>query len=238
VAASPIHVQVHPGERGRRRGVVLNAGCCCCCCCCCLHTIGGVLGAMLGSAPAPGGSLPQHWVPPSPGSDVLEEFDPSRRPSAGSADSIDRIGPPTSEEIVQALTTPSSPPPEDEYPLPNYRPPIGPAPPMKGLSGVALYWIVLVILTPIASVALAFAESKPRDGEEILAWFLGVLFLGLPAVQLAASVVASILILFWPPEERPRRLQQIGRITLWSVCGTGIGLGVMALFCIPCMLSK
>jgi hypothetical protein len=39
---------VHPPERRRRRSVIVASGCCCSCCCsCCLHSIGGVVGAMM-----------------------------------------------------------------------------------------------------------------------------------------------------------------------------------------------
>src|SRR4051794_15551797 len=42
----------HAPER-RRRGVVpaQAGGCCCCCCCCCLHTVGGLVGALIASKP-------------------------------------------------------------------------------------------------------------------------------------------------------------------------------------------
>jgi hypothetical protein len=38
----------HAPERGRGAPEILPAGCCCCCCC--LHTIGGITGAVIGSA--------------------------------------------------------------------------------------------------------------------------------------------------------------------------------------------
>jgi hypothetical protein len=44
-----VTVTAHPPERARRGGsVVLPCGCCCCCCCC-LHTIGGLVGGVVGS---------------------------------------------------------------------------------------------------------------------------------------------------------------------------------------------
>lgn len=45
-------LRAHPPER-RRRGVTLAAHGCCCCCCCCLHTLGGLIGAAVGSTKAP-----------------------------------------------------------------------------------------------------------------------------------------------------------------------------------------
>src|SRR6516162_9243133 len=46
----PIVLTAHPPERRRRRSMVTHCGCCCCCCCC-LHTVGGLIGAAIGSAP-------------------------------------------------------------------------------------------------------------------------------------------------------------------------------------------
>lgn len=38
----------HPPERRRRSTTLLSAGCCCCCCCC-VHTLGGIVGAVVGA---------------------------------------------------------------------------------------------------------------------------------------------------------------------------------------------
>lgn len=45
-----IGVRRHPPERGRRAPVVVLGCGCTCCCCCCLHTLGGVIGAAIGSS--------------------------------------------------------------------------------------------------------------------------------------------------------------------------------------------
>jgi len=44
-----VAVIVHPPERRRRRSPVIAAQACCCCCCCCLHTLGGLIGGLVGS---------------------------------------------------------------------------------------------------------------------------------------------------------------------------------------------
>lgn len=44
----------HPPERGARAQQSVVVYSCCCCCCCCLHTVGSVIGAVLG-----GGFRPQ-----------------------------------------------------------------------------------------------------------------------------------------------------------------------------------
>jgi hypothetical protein len=51
-AGDSITVIAHPPERRRRQSVV--APCCCCTCCCCLHSVGGLVGAGIGTATAPG----------------------------------------------------------------------------------------------------------------------------------------------------------------------------------------
>lgn len=55
--AASIRLTAHPPERRRRSSVIAAQACCCCCCCCCLHTIGGLIGALVGSlvriAPTP-----------------------------------------------------------------------------------------------------------------------------------------------------------------------------------------
>ena len=49
----PETVEFRPLTPERRRGTTTLAqagcgcGCCCCCCCCCLHSVGGVVGALL-----------------------------------------------------------------------------------------------------------------------------------------------------------------------------------------------
>jgi hypothetical protein len=45
-----VRLTAHPPERRRRGSIVLlQAGCCCCCCCCCLHSVGGLVGGIIGS---------------------------------------------------------------------------------------------------------------------------------------------------------------------------------------------
>jgi hypothetical protein len=48
-AAGPVRVTAHPPERARRGAPVTLPCGCCCCCCCCLHTIGGLIGGVVGS---------------------------------------------------------------------------------------------------------------------------------------------------------------------------------------------
>jgi hypothetical protein len=49
-----VEFRKHPPER--RRGIGTQGDCCCgcCCCCCCLHSLGGLVGAAVGSRPKGG----------------------------------------------------------------------------------------------------------------------------------------------------------------------------------------
>jgi hypothetical protein len=74
---APVEVTVHPPERRRRHSSVIAAqACCCCCCCCCLHTIGGLIGGLVGSL------LHVRPSPPVPSQDEDSPF-PFRRDEPG-----------------------------------------------------------------------------------------------------------------------------------------------------------
>ncbi len=235
MAESPIHVQAHPAERGRRRGVVLNAGCCCCCC---LHTAGSLLGALGGSIPKLN-ARPASWVPPTPREDVLSGFHPGERPAPRSdidEQFIEHLGPPgsleRSQHIAEALTRPGEPPADDgPAVLPRDFPDAGEGRSLRGLSGTVLYWLVLLALTPLLCVGLAYYNRRLGGEPDYTAGFLIGIFGFLPGVQLGASLVAAILVLFWPPRERDHRYTQILRITGWSLVGTLGGVFVMGLCC-------
>jgi hypothetical protein len=74
-----VELRRHPGERRPRREVILAqgfGGCCCCCCCCCLHSVGGLIGGIVGthsrldkaSEPA---EAPVETAPSHPGDSVM-----------------------------------------------------------------------------------------------------------------------------------------------------------------------
>jgi hypothetical protein len=48
-ASSAVRLTAHPPERHRRAGPVILPCACCCCCCCCLHSVGSVIGGLVGS---------------------------------------------------------------------------------------------------------------------------------------------------------------------------------------------
>jgi hypothetical protein len=77
----PIGLILHPDERraGSSSRGVYAAGCCCCsCCCCCVHTIGGLVGAAIGSRPPK----------PRPVPTDVEAGAPMREPAPQSAASV------------------------------------------------------------------------------------------------------------------------------------------------------
>ena len=97
------------------------------------------------------------------------------------------------------------------------------------LSGTGLYWLIVLLLTPIACALAAL-----RAGD-LLSAVLMILCLMFPAVQLLASVLAASLVFMWPPYDRMERWRVIGWITIWTVLGTALGFVVMGvmyvLFC-------
>ena len=105
--------------------------------------------------------------------------------------------------------------------------------PRRGLSGVGLYWLVFLALLPIAILTFAAYGGQSLNGSNLTETAIVVLFLGLPVVQLAASIVAAFLSIVLPGDVFEVRLQQIGKITLSSLIGTLLGLGLMALVCLP-----
>lgn len=62
-------VEKHAPERRRVKVVTTHCGCCCCCCCC-LHTIGGLVGAAVGSVPVATTRVETMMVP--------DEYDPGQ----------------------------------------------------------------------------------------------------------------------------------------------------------------
>jgi len=227
MAHAPIQLQVHPPERRQRHGgVQLNSGCCCCCCC--LHTAGGLVGALIGSVTGPT-STPPHWIPPPPPDDVLAEFRP--RPVDQLAPPLPPLAPaPRDEHVAEKPGAPLPERPADTLAEPTWA--IEQAPPRRAMSGTGVYWLTLLVLTPLACVLVGAYNGRPSQPFDWAAGFLGTIFFGLPFVQLAASAVAAVIVLIRSPAAVERaHLWQIGRITLWTILGTLVGTGALALMC-------
>jgi len=93
----------------------------------------------------------------------------------------------------------------------------------RGLTGVGLYWLTVLMLMPIACAWVA-SEAGFSLGGVVLT--LAILF---PAVQLVASLIAALLVLFWRPEHRGTRWRTIGRISWYSFVGMFLGILLMCL---------
>jgi hypothetical protein len=82
IPAVEVTLTAHPPERPRNpTSVTLPCGCCCCCCCC-LHTIGGLIGGIVGSVtPIPREPRPVDPDFPFPFRRDEEEEDPMPVPA-------------------------------------------------------------------------------------------------------------------------------------------------------------
>lgn len=194
-----VRLTAHPPERHRRGSSVILASGGCCCCCCCLHSLGSLLGGIIGSV--------KHLGPP-PEPPRLDFPTPLRAN-------------PTETRIT---TTPfdtriTAKPADPELP-PSFRrdnlEQEGPT-----MSVTALYWLLVIVLLFLSPFLIGSSPNTMTD------WLLLVLFF-LPGFQLGASLLSAIAAgLFYGDSKAA--LARVGVITLFSVLGTGIGIGMMFL---------
>ena len=166
----------HPPERRRPGGPVILPCGCCSSCCCCLHTLGGLIGGLVGTTAA---------------------IKPRARPV------------------------------DPDFPFPYRRDEFD----VEGesLPAGALYWLLVCLGLAVGSLWFFMSEGGRRP-EQLFYGFMLTLFIFLPAVQLGAAAVAAVIVfLFYT--DRVTAALRIGKITLWTVVGTGIGIGVMGGFC-------
>jgi hypothetical protein len=171
-----VRLTAHPPERrGRGSVVLLQAGSCCsCCCCCCLHSVGGLVGGIIGSR-----KYVEPYLEPNP--DLTSPF-PFRRDQ---------------EQAISVLPT------------------------------TGLYWALVLSLVGVCGFPGGYVCSGMWLQPDSLLIGLLFAFLVLPAVQLAASLLALFVVLF--ASEKRTALRRIGKITLWSFLGTMFGTIAMAL---------
>jgi len=93
----------------------------------------------------------------------------------------------------------------------------------QGISGVALYWMLLLVFV---SGALILGLSWRGDLGGVGAAVLG-LALGLPVLQLLASLITVLVLVASVRDDKGFQLLQIGKITLGCVAGTGLGILTM-----------
>jgi hypothetical protein len=94
-----------------------------------------------------------------------------------------------------------------------------------GTPATGLYWLVLALMCLVVSLfGLPWDRTTHDEG-------LFLVIFALPVIQLAASAVTLIGVLFMSAANRKACLIQLGRITLWSFVGAVIGTGIMYLLC-------
>jgi hypothetical protein len=98
-----------------------------------------------------------------------------------------------------------------------------------GTSGVAIYWyamLALLVIVLIYGVVSSINGASDGVGGVILG-----LALGLPGLQLLASLIACLILVASVREDRNFQIIQVGKITLGCVLGTGVGLLIMFGMC-------
>jgi hypothetical protein len=158
-----IKVQAVPPERQRQRSMVVHCGCCCCCCCC-LHTVGGLLGAVVAST----------------------------------------------NQQVKPL-----PPEYRQFVLPAYQ---------SHASTIGLYWGILGLLT--LHILILGVPWWRQDNSGI-----GVVILGMPFIQLVASLLAMFCVLCFARTNKGAKLWVIAVISFGTFVGTLVGIVLMILLC-------
>jgi hypothetical protein len=105
----------------------------------------------------------------------------------------------------------------------------------RGISAVALYWFTLlglIGLTFVLSCAGGALRGRSDFFEGGPGWGLMILALFLPGIQLAASVITMFLAAVTNWNDAAARVWVVAKITLGTVIGTGIGIGMLFLLCV------
>jgi hypothetical protein len=106
----------------------------------------------------------------------------------------------------------------------------------SALSAAALYWIILAALANLTGVisCLGIAREPFNPGAvEGVGGAILILAIFLPAVQLVASVLAMIVAGLTDRPNAAARIWVVAKITFGTLIGTGAGIGVMFLICLP-----
>lgn len=205
-------VRVHAPERRRRPlPMTANSGCCCTSCCC-FHILGGLIGAVFGTATVPGPApvQPTIHLPNRDWHDL-----PSTMPTEGIKDPLASDGikeglPPVVEEGITA----GKPKESSELPVYPYRE-VSLVVRGSGKAGVGLYWglfLLMVMVWPFI------------DHTGTWLWYL-------PGIQLLAGVWAFVILACFPGPHRRARLGAVVRISLGALVGTLVGIMLLSLLC-------
>ncbi|MCI0459377.1 MAG: hypothetical protein L0Z62_20700 [Gemmataceae bacterium] len=103
------------------------------------------------------------------------------------------------------------------------------------ISAVALYWFTLlglIGLTFVLSCAGGALRGRADSFEYGPGWGLMILALFLPGIQLVASVITMFLAAVTNWNDAAARVWVVAKITLGTVIGTGIGIGLLFLVCV------
>jgi hypothetical protein len=209
-----VTVTVHPPEHGRRANVPAQAGgCCCSCCCCCLHTIGGIVGAVIGPKL---GERPKDWSHLA----LMDDWDEDEyRPGASADAALD----------PEAITE-NAPPPAKESADSRFD--VGDSPIALSAarrSAASLFWWTLLVMSIGWMVwhSLADPNRMGEPGSRIVAaaFFLVLLY---PLVQLAAALVTAFILAVSSRLDKRYQFGQLGKLTLGTVAGTVAGILPMA----------
>jgi hypothetical protein len=202
-------IECHPPERRRRTEIRMCANCCCCCCC--LHTVGGIVGAVM--APKLGGyqstawshlSLIEYWEE--------EDYDPGAATGA-------RVG---QEAITEKMPTSPQRPVARAGAMPDIA--------RTGVSAVKVFWL----LTLAATILGALIGASEGGGGVIIG--LVILMLVFPAVQLICAIIVGVGFACTSRPDKWFQLKQLGKLTLGLFVGTVAGY--MAMVVIGVILSR
>jgi hypothetical protein len=193
-------IECHPPERRRRTDIRMCHGSCCCCCC--LHTVGGIVGAVI--APKLGGrstawshlSLIEDWDE--------EDFQPGPAPGAAA----------DWEAITEKARKPSARPVVSTGAVSNIR--------SAGVSAVSVFWL----FTLAASILGALIAALAGGGDGFL-FYLVIFLVYLPAVQLVCAIIVGVGFAISSRPDKRFQLKQLGKLTLGLFLGTVAGILVM-----------
>jgi hypothetical protein len=194
-------IECHPPERRRRTEIRMCHGSCCCCCCC-LHTVGGIVGAVI--APNLGTqatawshlSLIAYWEE--------EEFQSGQAYGAkGDPQAI-------TEKVPAAPAHPVMRP----GAVPNIAKP--------GISAVQVFWLLSLALTVLG----AFIGIAQEGGSGFIVGLV-ILALVFPAVQLVSAILVALWLSVSARQDKWFQLRQVGKITLGLFLGTVAGILAM-----------
>jgi len=103
----------------------------------------------------------------------------------------------------------------------------------RAVSGVALYWWIVLGFVGLAMLYGAAAGSGGSVGVAVLG-----LALGLPVLQILASFLAALVLVATTRDDKKYQLVQVGKITLGTVLGTVAGILAMVGIAAPFGLFK